>query len=200
MTKGFHGNQVGRREGGNRVLGSWYFISHALGTLVNPFVDGVSLCLRCTQVPSSKCPFLLKVGPVDVGVTADSKRIPMNSHTINRIIVFSPWNVFIYIILCNRVITLSYFRCKGEEAEVKGFAQVKWQSQGLYHPTLRTMAITLGHGICQNLLPWVFPAHCGRLGGWREWGFTCVLLGGCDGEWGTALCVSMKSSGAGTRD
>lgn len=42
-----------------------------------------------------------------------------------------------------------YFRSKGEEAGVKGFAQVEWQSQGLYHPTLRTTAITLG--------PWYMP-------------------------------------------
>lgn len=84
----------------------------------------------------------------------------MNSHTINRIIVFSPWNVFIYIILCNHVITVSYFRSKGEEAEVKGFAQVEWQSQGLYHPTLRTMAITLG--------PWYMPkpSSLSTVAGW----------------------------------
>lgn len=36
---------------------------------------------------------------------------------------------------------------------MRAFARVKRHSQGLYHPTLRTLAIFLGHGRCQNLLP-----------------------------------------------
>lgn len=46
----------------------------------------------------------------------------------------------------------------------------------------------------QNLLPWAFHVHCRRLGGWRECGFACVLIGGCDGEQDTTLCIFMKGS------
>lgn len=44
----------------------------------------------------------------------------------------------------------------------------------------------------RNLLPRVFPAHCHRLGGWRECGFPCVLIGGCDGEQDTTLGIFMR--------
>lgn len=50
------------------------------------------------------------------------------------------------------------------------------------------------HGMGQNLLPWAFHVHCRRLGGWRECGFACVLIGGCDGEQDTTLCIFMKGS------
>lgn len=33
------------------------------------------------------------------------------------------------------------------------------------------------------------PCPCGGWGGWREWGFTCVLIGDYDGERDTALCI-----------
>lgn len=36
---------------------------------------------------------------------------------------------------------------------MRAFARVKRHSQGLYHPTLRIVAIFLGNGRCQNLLP-----------------------------------------------
>lgn len=78
MTRDFHGNQVGIRE----ETQLW-----VIGTLLPLTGDPrESVCgSQGTQVSSSKCLLLLKVVPMEVGVTVHSKLIPVSNDKLDYI-------------------------------------------------------------------------------------------------------------------
>lgn len=62
-----------------------------------------AVALGAPRSIAPSAPSLLKGRSVEVGVIPRSKRIPMNYSVMHWVVFFSPENIFIYIVLCNRV-------------------------------------------------------------------------------------------------